>query len=93
MYSAQKRNNEAKVFHLSKSRPLALRLNGDGVGSSLEDLVYVFLTEFGTFIFLIHQSSVCPLPQQVLNLFLRQLLDLENKNFVSNEIRLIYQRY
>lgn len=74
------------AVHLGKGRALALRLYGYSVGSSLEDLVNVFLTEFWAFILLFHQSAVRSLSQQVLNLLLGQLLDLEtflfhNKTF------------
>lgn len=63
-------------LYLSKGGALALRLDGDGVGSSLQDLVDVFLTKLGTFVFLVHQSSVRSLSQEVFDLFLGQLLDL-----------------
>lgn len=62
--------------YLGKGGALALRLDGDGVSTSLEDLVDVFLTELGAFVLFIHQSSVRSLSQKVLNLLFGQLLDL-----------------
>lgn len=61
--------------YLREGGTLALRLDGDGVGSPLQDLVDVLLAELGAFILLIHQRSVRPLPQKVLDLLLGQLLN------------------
>lgn len=61
-------------FHLSKGGSSSLRLNGDGLRSTLEDLVDILLTEFGPFILLIHDGPVCTTSQQILNLLLRELL-------------------
>lgn len=55
---------------------LALTLNGDSSGSSLKDLVDVLLTEPTALIILIHDGSISSLPQQILDLLLRELLDL-----------------
>lgn len=62
---------------LGKSGSFALRLDGDGLSSPLKDLVNVFLTELGTLVFFIHQSSIGSLLQQVLHLQLGQLLHLK----------------
>lgn len=43
-----------EVLYLGKSGPLPFRLDGDGVGSPLQNLVYVLFAELGAFIFLIH---------------------------------------
>ena len=60
--------------YLSEGGPPALRLDGDGLGAALEDLVDVLLAELGTLVLLVHDGPVGPAPQQVLNLLLRQLL-------------------
>lgn len=57
-------------------RAFTLALDGDGGGSSLEDLVDVLFTEAAAFIVLIHDGSVGSLSQQVLNLLFGELLDL-----------------
>lgn len=65
---------KTKKKHLGKSRPPSLWLDGDSFGSALQDLVDIFLTELGTLIFLVHERAVRAAPQQVLDLFLRELL-------------------
>lgn len=60
--------------YLGKGRSPSLRLDGDGLGPALKDLVDVLLTELGPLILIVHQSSIRPFPQQVLDLLLRQLL-------------------
>lgn len=62
---------------LGEGGALALALDGDGSGSALKDLVDILLAEAAAFVVLIHDSRVGSLPQQVLNLLLRELLDLD----------------
>lgn len=66
----------SRYRYLSKCGALSLRLDSDGLCASLKNLVNVFLAEFGAFVFLIHQGTICTLPQKVLHLHLRQLLHL-----------------
>ena len=61
---------------LREGGALALTLNGDGGGSSLKDLVDVLLTKTTALIILIHDGGIRSLPQKILYLLLRELLDL-----------------
>lgn len=61
---------------LGERGAFALALNCDGGGSPLKDLIDVLLTEAAAFVVLIHDGGVGTLPQQILNLFLGELLDL-----------------
>lgn len=60
--------------YLGKGGAPSLRLDGDGLGAALEDLVYVLFAELGPLILLVHDGPVGPLTQQVLDLLLGQLL-------------------
>lgn len=69
-----------EYWYLCKSRSFALRLDGDGLSSSLKDLINVFLTELGSLVFFIHQGSIRSLLQQILHFQLWQLLHLQGCN-------------
>lgn len=55
---------------------LALALDGDGGGTPLQDLVNVLFAETAALVILIHDCSIRAFPQEILNLLLRELLDL-----------------
>lgn len=59
-----------------ESGAFAFALNRDGGGSPLQDLIDVLLTEAAAFVVLIHDGGVGTFPQQILNLFFGELLDL-----------------
>lgn len=61
---------------LGESGAFPFALNSDGGGPSLQDLIDVLLTEATAFVVLIHDGGVGTFPQQILDLFFGELLDL-----------------
>ena len=62
------------MSYLGKGGPSSLGLDGDGLSSALEDLVDVLLAELGSLVLVVHDGPVGPTAQQVLDLFLGELL-------------------
>ena len=61
---------------LGEGGALPLALDGDGGCPALQDLVDVLLAEAVALVVLVHDGGVGAFPQQVLDLFLGELLDL-----------------
>lgn len=62
---------------LSECGAFPFRLDGDGLSSSLKDLIDVFLAELGALVLFVHQGAVRTFFQQVLHFQLRELLNLQ----------------
>lgn len=71
--------------YLGERRPFPLRLDGDGLGSSLKDLIDVLLAELGPLVLLVHQRSVSSFLQKVLHLKFGELLHLKETQRLALE--------